>query len=196
MAKIVTYVSSYTYDELLGIMYPDDVAKERALEEVERLIVQGHTIEHRFGDNMATVLDLEKFNTYVKPNYSDEEIAPVEVQEVMLQNELNNLVPDTNLTPEITPVVESPAEVVAEKEDEVISLVQPVVNVAPSVVPEEQPKKESKPVNVEPNKEEETKVEEPVEEVKEEPKEEKVTNKKKYKKVEPSVPENTEEKSE
>lgn len=194
MAKIVTYVSSYTYDELLGIMYPDEVAKERALEEVERLIVQGHTIEHRFGDNMATVLDLEKFNTYVKPNYSDEEVLPVEIQEVMLQNELNNLVPDTNLTPEITPVVESPAEVVVEKEDEVISLVQPVVNVAPSVVPEEQPKK--KPVNVEPTKEEETKVEESVEEVKEESKEEKVTNKKKYKKVEPSVPENTEEKSE
>lgn len=194
MAKIVTYVSSYTYDELLGIMYPDEVAKERALEEVERLIVQGHTIEHRFGDNMATVLDLEKFNTYVKPNYSDEEALPVEIQEVMLQNELNNLVPDTNLTPEITPVVESPAEVVVEKEDEVISLVQPVVNVAPSVVPEEQPKK--KPVNVEPTKEEETKVEESVEEVKEESKEEKVTNKKKYKKVEPSVPENTEEKSE
>lgn len=92
MAGVRTYVSSYTYDTLLNIMYPDDHEKERSVQEVERLIVQGHTVEYRFGNNMSTVLDMDKFNEYVRPKYTDEPI-PSNIQEVMFQNELDNLTP-------------------------------------------------------------------------------------------------------
>lgn len=92
MAKIKTYVSSQTYDTLLSMYYPDDTVKERTLEEVERLILQGHTVEYRFGDNMSTELDLEKFNTFVKPRFA--EYTPVYINEIEMQNTLNNLTPE------------------------------------------------------------------------------------------------------
>ena len=92
MAGVRTYVSSYTYDTLLNIMYPDDHEKERSVQEVERLIVQGHTVEYRFGNNMSTILDMDKFNEYVRPKYTDEPI-PSNIQEVIFQNELDNLTP-------------------------------------------------------------------------------------------------------
>lgn len=92
MAGVRTYVSSYTYDTLLNIMYPDDHEKERSVQEVERLIVQGHTVEYRFGNNMSTVLDMDKFNEYVRPKYTDDPV-PSNIQEVMFQNELDNLTP-------------------------------------------------------------------------------------------------------
>lgn len=92
MAGVRTYVSSYTYDTLLNIMYPDDHEKERSVQEVERLIVQGHTVEYRFGNNMSTVLDMDKFNEYVRPKYTDEPV-PSNIQEVIFQNELDNLTP-------------------------------------------------------------------------------------------------------
>ena len=92
MAGVRTYVSSYTYDTLLNIMYPDDHEKKRTVQEVERLIVQGHTVEYRFGNNMSTVLDMDKFNEYVRPKYTDEPV-PTNIQEVIFQNELDNLTP-------------------------------------------------------------------------------------------------------
>lgn len=92
MAGVRTYVSSYTYDTLLNIMYPDDHEKERSVQEVERLIVQGHTVEYRFGNNMSTILDMDKFNEYVRPKYTDEPV-PSNIQEVIFQNELDNLTP-------------------------------------------------------------------------------------------------------
>ena len=92
MAKIKTYVSSQTYDTLLSMYYPDDTVKERTLEEVERLILQGHTVEYRFGDNMSTELDLEKFNTFVKPRFA--EYTPVNINDIEMQNTLNNLTPE------------------------------------------------------------------------------------------------------
>ena len=91
MAGVRTYVSSYTYDTLLNIMYPDDHEKERSVQEVERLIVQGHTVEYRFGNNMSTILDMDKFNEYVRPKYTDEPV-PSNIQEVIFQNELDNLI--------------------------------------------------------------------------------------------------------
>ncbi len=115
MATILTYVSSHTYDELLGIMYPDETAKERTLEEIERLIVQGHSIEHRFGDNMTTLLDLDKFNTYVKPKYQEEKVIDTTIND--LQHQLNNLFPDTSLSPIVDEtVVESQNDPVNESE--------------------------------------------------------------------------------
>ena len=95
MAKIVTYVSSNTYDKLLNIMYPDDHAKYRTLQEVERLITQGHTVEYRFGSNQSTVLDMDKFNQFIRPKftYIDDPAERVSVQDATLRSELDNMVP-------------------------------------------------------------------------------------------------------
>lgn len=64
-----TYVTSMTYDTLKDVMYPDLEEVERTVEEVERLILQGHTVEYRFGDNRSVILDIDKFNTFVKPHF-------------------------------------------------------------------------------------------------------------------------------
>lgn len=104
MAKVLTYVSSYTYDTLLNIMYPDEHAIERSLQEVERLIIQGHTVEYRFGNNMSTVLDMDRFNEFVRPKYADEDEPRVNVQENSFQKTLDELVPkapEINIVPKV-----------------------------------------------------------------------------------------------
>lgn len=65
--KVKTYVTSYTYDIVENKMYPDEEVVERELKEVERLLLQGHTIEYRFGDAMSTVLDMDKFKEFLVP---------------------------------------------------------------------------------------------------------------------------------
>lgn len=105
MAKVLTYVSSSTYDTLLNIMYPDDHAVERSLQEVERLIVQGHTVEYRFGSNMSTVLDIDRFNEFIRPKYADENEPVVNVQENSFQTTLNELTPkapEINIVPKVS----------------------------------------------------------------------------------------------
>ena len=104
MAKVLTYVSSYTYDTLLNIMYPDEHAIERSLQEVERLIIQGHTVEYRFGNNMSTVLDMDRFNEFVRPKYADEDEPRVNIQENSFQKTLDELVPkapEINIVPKV-----------------------------------------------------------------------------------------------
>ena len=71
MSKILTYVASNTYDEVELKMYPDEEPILRDADEIERLIVQGHLVQYRKG-TMSMDLDLEKFNTLVKPLYIDE----------------------------------------------------------------------------------------------------------------------------
>ena len=105
MAKVLTYVSSSTYDTLLNIMYPDDHAVERSLQEVERLIVQGHTVEYRFGSNMSTVLDIDRFNEFIRPKFADENEPVVNVQENSFQTTLNELTPkapEINIVPKVS----------------------------------------------------------------------------------------------
>lgn len=110
MAKILTYVSSSTYDTLLNIMYPDDHAIERTLQEVERLIIQGHTVEYRFGSSMSTVLDMDKFNDFIRPKFADEDEPRVNIQENSFQKTLDELTPaapQINIVPKVAeqPVV-------------------------------------------------------------------------------------------
>ena len=64
----LTYVSSLTYDLVHHKMYPDALPVERSLEEIERLLTSGHTIEWRNGTN-RTVLTTNTFETLVKPLY-------------------------------------------------------------------------------------------------------------------------------
>ena len=64
----LTYVSSLTYDLVHHKMYPDVLPVERSLEEIERLLTSGHTIEWRNGTN-RTVLTNNTFETLVKPLY-------------------------------------------------------------------------------------------------------------------------------
>ena len=104
MAKVATYVSSSTYDTLLNIMYPDEHVVERSLQEVERLIIQGHTVEYRFGNNMSTVLDMDRFNEFVRPKYADEDEPRVNIQENSFQKTLDELVPkapEINIVPKV-----------------------------------------------------------------------------------------------
>lgn len=95
---IKTYVSSSTYDTLLNIMYPDMEAKDRTLQEVERLIIQGHTVEYRFGNNMSTTLTMEKFNEFIRPKYANV-IQPINIQQIDIQNQLDNLTPSVDSAP-------------------------------------------------------------------------------------------------
>lgn len=133
MAGVRTYVSSYTYDTLLNIMYPDDHEKERSVQEVERLIVQGHTVEYRFGNNMSTVLDMDKFNEYVRPKYTDEPV-PSNIQEVIFQNELDNL----------TPVAPEPERIVLDQNAIASVNLTPLQPLEPKKVEEEKVTEEAK----------------------------------------------------
>ena len=148
MAGVRTYVSSYTYDTLLNIMYPDDHEKERSVQEVERLIVQGHTVEYRFGNNMSTVLDMDKFNEYVRPKYTDEPV-PSNIQEVIFQNELDNL----------TPIAPEPERIVLDQNSIASVNLTPLQPLEPRKVEEEkviEDTKEEQPKSTEENKEETT----------------------------------------
>lgn len=144
MAGVRTYVSSYTYDTLLNIMYPDDHEKERSVQEVERLIVQGHTVEYRFGNNMSTVLDMDKFNEYVRPKYTDEPV-PSNIQEVIFQNELDNL----------TPVAPEPERIVLDQNSIASVNLTPLQPLEPKKI-EEEKATEEQPKSTEENKEETT----------------------------------------
>lgn len=164
MAKILTYVSSSTYDTLLNIMYPDDHAIERTLQEVERLIIQGHTVEYRFGSNMSTVLDMDKFNDFIRPKFADEDEPRVNIQENSFQKTLDELTPEApqiNIVPKVSsgPVVE-----------EVISL-QPFKPFIPESVDSDGDTAKTNNVIPEQNKEDDVKKVEVVEEkvTKEEP---------------------------
>ena len=104
MAKVLTYVSSNTYDTLLNIMYPDDHATYRSVQEVERLIIQGHTVEYRFGSNLSTVLDMDIFNEFIRPKYADDDEPRVNTQEISFQKSLEELVPkapEINIVPKV-----------------------------------------------------------------------------------------------
>lgn len=148
MAGVRTYVSSYTYDTLLNIMYPDDHEKERSVQEVERLIVQGHTVEYRFGNNMSTILDMDKFNEYVRPKYTDEPV-PSNIQEVIFQNELDNL----------TPVAPEPERIVLDQNSIASVNLTPLQPLEPKKAEEEkitEQAEEEQPKATEENKEETT----------------------------------------
>ena len=131
-------------------MYPDDHEKERSVQEVERLIVQGHTVEYRFGNNMSTVLDMDKFNEYVRPKYTDEPV-PSNIQEVIFQNELDNL----------TPVAPEPERIVLDQNAIASVNLTPLQPLEPKKVEEEKietkvTEEEVKEESTEENKEETT----------------------------------------
>lgn len=138
-AKIKTYVSSNTYDTLLNIMYPDDEAKDRTIQEVERLIVQGHTVEYRFGSNMSVVLDIDKFNEFIRPKFA-EDPTPINTQEEDLKNQLSNMTP---VAPENVTATAAPELVL--NDAPALSLLQETLNKKPTVQPATEVVKEGKP---------------------------------------------------
>ena len=138
MAKIKTYVASNTYDTLLNIMYPDDEAKDRTVQEVERLIVQGHTVEYRFGSNMSVVLDIDKFNEFIRPKFT-EDPTPINTQEEDLKNQLSNMTP---VSPENVTTTAAPELVL--NDAPALSLLQETLNKKPTVQPATEVVKEDK----------------------------------------------------
>lgn len=70
MPKISTFITSKTWDYKNKCMYPDKDVVERELEDVERLLVEGHTIEWR-SNNLVMTLNMDKFNTVVKPLFPE-----------------------------------------------------------------------------------------------------------------------------
>lgn len=75
MPKIDTFITSKTWDYKNKCMYPDKDIVERELEDVERLLVEGHTIEWR-SNNLVMTLNMDKFNTIVKPLFPDFDSRP------------------------------------------------------------------------------------------------------------------------
>lgn len=138
MSKILTYVASNTYDEVELKMYPDEEPILRDADEIERLIVQGHLVQYRKG-TMSMDLDLEKFNTLVKPLYIDE--TPV-----------NSVSDFDSILDGIAPSIES-GEIVEERttnkipEDFPTEVSKGIGNIiTPEPVPEE--KKSEQPVTI------------------------------------------------
>lgn len=70
MPTIATFITSKTWDYKNKCMYPDKDVVDRELEDVERLIVEGHTIEWR-SENLIMTLTMDKFNEIVKPLFPD-----------------------------------------------------------------------------------------------------------------------------
>ena len=70
MPAIATFITSKTWDYKNKCMYPDKDVVDRELEDVERLIVEGHTIEWR-SENLIMTLTMDKFNEIVKPLFPD-----------------------------------------------------------------------------------------------------------------------------
>ena len=139
MSKILTYVASNTYDEVELKMYPDEEPVLRDADEIERLIVQGHLVQYRKG-TMSMDLDLEKFNTLVKPLYIDE--TPV--------NSVSNF---DSILDGIAPSIESGVDVEASAstssipEDFPTEVSKGIDNIiTPEPVPEE--KKSEQPVTI------------------------------------------------
>ena len=70
--EALTYVKSRTYDVIHNKMYPDNEAVNRAPEEIERLIKQGHLVEWR-ESNKAMELNIDLFNNILLPLLVDED---------------------------------------------------------------------------------------------------------------------------
>lgn len=96
MPKIDTFITSKTWDYKNKCMYPDKDIVERELEDVERLLVEGHTIEWR-SNNLVMTLNMDKFNTIVKPLFPDFDSRPEKYE---LPIEDNNSTQGRPLPPE------------------------------------------------------------------------------------------------
>lgn len=96
MPKIDTFITSKTWDYKNKCMYPDKDIVERELEDVERLLVEGHTIEWR-SNNLVMTLNMDKFNTIVKPLFPDFDSRPEKYE---LPKEDNNSTQGRPLPPE------------------------------------------------------------------------------------------------
>lgn len=96
MPKIDTFITSKTWDYKNKCMYPDKDIVERELEDVERLLVEGHTIEWR-SNNLVMTLNMDKFNTIVKPLFPDFDSRPEKYE---LPIEENNSTQGRPLPPE------------------------------------------------------------------------------------------------
>lgn len=96
MPKIDTFITSKTWDYKNKCMYPDKDIVERDLEDVERLLVEGHTIEWR-SNNLVMTLNMDKFNTIVKPLFPDFDSRPEKYE---LPIEDNNSTQGRPLPPE------------------------------------------------------------------------------------------------
>lgn len=96
MPKISTFITSKTWDYKNKCMYPDKDIVERDLEDVERLLVEGHTIEWR-SNNLVMTLNMDKFNTIVKPLFPDFDSRPEKYE---LPIEDNNSTQGRPLPPE------------------------------------------------------------------------------------------------
>lgn len=108
--KVKTYVTSYTYDIVENKMYPDEEIVERELKEVERLLLQGHTVEYRFGDAMSTVLDMDKFKEFLvplDPEYNVKRSSSTIIED-SFQRTLESLTPRVEETTPISIVNEVP----------------------------------------------------------------------------------------
>ena len=96
MPKIDTFITSKTWDYKNKCMYPDKDIVERELEDVERLLVEGHTVEWR-SNNLVMTLNMDKFNTIVKPLFPDFDSRPEKYE---LPIEDNNSTQGRPLPPE------------------------------------------------------------------------------------------------
>lgn len=68
--KLSTYVTSYTWDEKTSTSFPEHVEVERTIDEIDRLIREGHTVKVVLGD---TVLEMTPtlFDSILMPLYPD-----------------------------------------------------------------------------------------------------------------------------
>lgn len=113
--KILTYVTSRTYDTKELVMYPDTVPVERDLKDVERLILEGHSIQWRKG-TLIMDLTLSKFNSAVKPlfpDYTGYDPTEGDKKDYVSESQSETQKEEVKVTPEVSsesqnaPVVES-----------------------------------------------------------------------------------------
>ena len=138
MAKIATFITSKTWDYKNKCMYPDKDVVERELEDVERLLVEGHTVEWR-SNYLVMTLTMDKFNTVVKPLFPEFNSNP-EKHELPTTNEVTGM----PLPPDGTYVAQD-AEKDLVPEDKDLEIKTEEATVTPKTEEKETPKKEEKP---------------------------------------------------
>lgn len=160
--EALTYVKSRTYDVIHNKMYPDNEAVNRAPEEIERLIKQGHLVEWR-ESNKAMELNIDLFNNILLPLLVDEDAnvvtdivdngdtvlfvetksEPVPVATIIQSSpEKGYILPNETVKEE--PVIEEPiiTEEIAEEEEVKETTDEIVEEIADETAVEEQEEKE------------------------------------------------------
>lgn len=138
MPTIATFITSKTWDYKNKCMYPDKDVVDRELEDVERLIVEGHTIEWR-SENLIMTLTMDKFNDIVKPLFPDYYSVADKVE-----SPIENVITGRPLPPDGTYVNKEAEEDLVPKEEVNPSTIKPgkINKIEPTVEPTKE--KESK----------------------------------------------------